>query len=67
MENILKKGHFGIIAQFHAIQGCKTTPLDPPSKLQQVLDTYSSVFKLPIGLPPSRREHDHSMPLIHGS
>ena len=31
MENILKKGHSSIIAQFNAIHGCKTTPLDPPS------------------------------------
>ena len=35
--------------------------------MQQVLDTYSLVFDLPIGLPPSRGEHDHSSPLIPGS
>ena len=35
--------------------------------MQQVLDTYSSVFDLPKGLPPSRREHDHNIPLIPGS
>ena len=32
--------------------------------MQQVLDTYSSVFDLPTGLPPSHREHDHIIPLI---
>ena len=39
MENLLKKGNSSIISQFHAIQGCETTPPDPPSELQQVLDT----------------------------
>ena len=32
--------------------------------MQKVLDTYSLVFDLSTGLPPSRREHDHSIPLI---
>ena len=35
--------------------------------MQKVLDTYSSVFDLPTGLPPSHGEHDHSIPLILGS
>ena len=34
--------------------------------MKQVLDTYSLVFDLPIGLPPSHGEHDHSIPLIPG-
>ena len=34
--------------------------------MQQVLDTYSSIFELPIGLPPTRGEHDHSIPLNLG-
>ena len=67
MENILKKGHLGIISQFHAIQGCETTTLDPPLEMKQVLDTNNSVFELPIRLPPSRGEHDHNIPLIPGS
>ena len=32
--------------------------------MQQVLDIYSLVFDLPIGLAPSHGEHDHSIPLI---
>ena len=35
--------------------------------MRQVLDTYSLVFELPIGLLPIRREHDHNIPLIPGS
>lgn len=31
MENLLNKGHSGIIVKFHAIQGWETTPLYPPS------------------------------------
>ena len=42
-------------------------PLDPPSEMKQVLDTYSLVFNLPTSLPPSCGEHDHSIPLILGS
>ena len=53
MENLLKKGHSSIITQFHAIQGCETTPLNPSSMLQQVFDTYNLVFELPIRLPPT--------------
>ena len=64
MEKLLKKGHSSIITQFHAVQGWVTTPLDHPSELQQVLDTYSSVFELPTGLPPIQGEHDHNIPLI---
>ena len=67
MEKLLQKGHYGLIAQFHAIQGYETTPLDPPSTLQQVLDTYSAMFELPTRLPPTRGEHDHSIPLLSGS
>ena len=32
MENILKKGSFSIISQFHAIQGFETTPHTPCEK-----------------------------------
>ena len=35
--------------------------------MKQVLDTYSLMFDLPIGLPPSHGEHDHNIPLIPGS
>ena len=54
MEKLLKKGHLGIIAQINSIQGCESTPIDPPSYMQKVLETYSSVFELPTGLPPTR-------------
>ena len=67
MEKILKKDHFRIISQLHSIHGCDTTPIYPPLALQQVLDTYSSVFRLPTGLLPTRGEHDLSIPLLVGS
>lgn len=35
--------------------------------MQQVLDTYISMFDLPTGLTPSQGEHDHSIPLVSGS
>ena len=34
--------------------------------MQTILYTYSSVFDLPTGLPPSCGEHDHSIPFIPG-
>ena len=53
MEKLLKKGNSCIISQFHVIQGCETPTLDPPYKMRKVLDTYSLVFEIPRGLPPS--------------
>ena len=67
MEKILKKGHSWIISQSYAIQGFETTPLAPLLEMKQLLATYSLFFELPIGLPPIRGEHDHSIPLILGS
>ena len=67
MEKLLKKGHSIIISQFHAIQGYDTTPLDLPLALQQVLDTYISLFERPTRLPPTRGEDDQSIPLLPGS
>ena len=67
MDKLLKKGHAGIVSQLHALKLCETPALELPSEMQQVLDTYNSVFDLPIGLPPSHGEHDHSIPLIPGS
>ena len=64
MEKLLKKDHSRIITQLHALQGCETLTIAPPSEMQQVLDTYISVFDLPIGLPPCQGEHDHTIPLI---
>ena len=54
MEELLNKGHSRIIAQFHAIPGFVNTPLEPPSDMQQVFPTYSSVFDLPTCLPPTQ-------------
>ena len=66
MDNLLKKGHSGIFSQLHSLELCEALTLDPPSEMPQVLDTYSSVFDLPTGLPPSHGEHDHNIPLISG-
>ena len=67
MEKLLKKGHYGVIAQFHSIQGFKTTPLETSLEMEQVFSTYSLVFELPIGLPPTPWEHNHNIPLVPGS
>jgi hypothetical protein len=64
MEKLLKKSHYGVIAQLHAIQAKKT-----PSVLQDLQDILSKqqlVFSTPEGLPPSRGVHDHSIPLVQG-
>ena len=67
MEKLLKKRHSSIIAQFHAIQGLDTTPLEPHPDMQQVLANYSHVFELPKVLPSTRGDHNHSIPLLFGS
>ena len=67
MDKLLRKGHARIIDQLHALQLCETQTPDPPSEMQKILDTYSSVFDFPTSLPPSHGEHDHSIPLILGS
>jgi hypothetical protein len=64
MEKLLKKGHFGVIAQLHAIQATET-PL-VPEDLQALLSKHQMVFSTPQGLPPSRGVHDHSIPLVPG-
>jgi hypothetical protein len=62
MENLLKKGHSGVIAQLHAIQATKTPSV--PQDLQAILSKHQVVFSTPQGLPPSRGVHDHSIPLV---
>ena len=62
MEKLLKKFHSGAIAQFNATQ-----VLETPTSLQQILSQYQRVFEAPKGLPPSRGEHDHGIPLILSS
>jgi hypothetical protein len=65
MENLLKKGHSGVISQLHAIQATETPPV--PQDLQALLSKHQMVFSTPQGLPPSRGVHDHSIPLVPGS
>ena len=67
MEKLLRKGHADIISQLHDLQLCESEAPNPPSEMKKVLYTYSSVFDLPTGLPPSRGEHDHNIPLIPSS
>jgi hypothetical protein len=65
MKKMLKKGHFGIIPQLHAIQATETPTI--PQDLQSILSKHQVVFSTPQGLPPSRGVHDHSIPLVLGS
>jgi hypothetical protein len=62
MENLLKKGHSGVIAQLHAIQATET-PL-VLQDLQAILSKHQLVFSTPQGLPPSRGVHDHSIRIV---
>jgi hypothetical protein len=62
MENLLKKGHFGVNAQLHAIQAIETPPVW--QDLQALLYKHKMVFSTPQGLPPSHGVHDHSIPLV---
>jgi hypothetical protein len=64
MENLLKKGHYGVIAQLHAIQATETPSV--LQDLQSILFKHQVVFSTPQGLPPSRGVHDHSIPLVPG-
>jgi hypothetical protein len=65
MENLLKKGHSGVIFQLHAIQATNTPSV--PQDLQAILSKHQLVFSTPQCLPPSRGVHDHSIPLVPGS
>jgi hypothetical protein len=62
MENLLKKGHSGVIVQLHAIQATETPPV--PQDLQALLSKHQMVFSTPQGLPPFHGVHDHSIPLV---
>jgi len=62
MENLLKKGHSGVITQLHAIQATETPSV--LQDLQAILSKHQLVFSTPQGLPPSRGVHDHSIPLV---
>jgi hypothetical protein len=62
MENLLKKGHSGVIAQLRAIQETETPSV--LHDLQALLSKNQMVFSTPQGLPPSHSVHDHSIPLV---
>jgi hypothetical protein len=62
MEKLLKKGHFGVTTQLHAIQATETPPV--PQDLQALLSKHQMVFSTPQGLPSSHVVHDHSIPLV---
>jgi hypothetical protein len=62
MENLLKKGHYGVISQLHAIQATETPSV--LQDLQAILSKHQVVFSTPQGLPPSHGVHDHSIPLV---
>jgi hypothetical protein len=62
MENLLRKGHSGIISQLHSIQEVETPSFHPD--LQYILSQHQVVFQNPQGLPPSYSVHDHSIPLV---
>jgi hypothetical protein len=62
MENLLKKGHYGIISHLHAIQSTKIPFV--LQDLQSILSKHQVVFSTPKGLPPSCGVHDHSIPLV---
>jgi hypothetical protein len=62
MENLLKKGHSGAIAQIHAIQATETPSV--PQDLQAILSKHQFLFSTPQGIPPSRGVHDHSIPSV---
>jgi hypothetical protein len=65
MEKMLKKGHYGIISQLHAIQATETPSVS--QDLQSILSKHQVVFSTPQRFPPSRGVHDHSIPLVPGS
>jgi hypothetical protein len=62
MENLLKKGHSGVIYQLHAIQATETPSVS--QDLQSILSKHQVVFCTHHGFPPSHGVHDHSIPLV---
>jgi hypothetical protein len=60
-----KKGHHGVISQFHAIQVIDQTSMVVPPILQLILDKYLKVFEVPTDLPGG--DHDHRIHILLGS
>eukprot|EP00253_Pinus_taeda_P028551 PITA_28551 len=67
MEKLLKKGHYGIIAQFNGIHAVETKSLSIHPEMQQILNNHLPVFDKPRELPPSIWEHDHNIALVPGA
>jgi hypothetical protein len=67
MDKLLKKGHFGVIAQFNAIRVMHNPTQEIHPNLQLVLEKHYQDLETLKGLPPSQGEHDNDIPLILGS
>jgi hypothetical protein len=63
MENILKKGHSGIISQLHSIQEVETPSMHPD--LQSIISKHQFFFPLLRDSP--LHVHDHCVPLVPDS
>lgn len=57
----------GIIAHLHAIEALADRTPKIHTNMWRVLKIHEHDFEKPNGLPLSRGEHDHSIPLIPGS
>jgi hypothetical protein len=64
MKNLIKKGHYGIIVQFHSIQAVETPSVHPD--LQSILSQHQAIFNNPHGIPPFCNVHDHYIPIVQG-
>jgi hypothetical protein len=67
MEKLLKKDHSDIITQFNAIHVMDNTTQEIHSDLQLALTNIIKSFETPKGLPLSRGDHNHGIPLVLGS
>ena len=67
MEKILNKCHSGVVSQLNSIQVLEQSTLEIHHDLQKNFTKHQQTVETPKGLPPSRGEHDHVIPLILGS
>jgi hypothetical protein len=65
MEKLLKKGHSGIISQFHSIYAIETPFVH--RDLQYILSQHQAIFNTHCGLTPSHNIHNDSIPLVPNS
>jgi hypothetical protein len=62
MTKLLKKGHYGVIAQLYSLDLLTSIP-STPVDIQKVIDDHSKVFgDMPKGIPPNQ-DHDHTFHL----